>query len=190
VPDTKGLEALLSGNDDERWAAARAAGDDPTAATALGHALGREKNARVREAIFTSLSRIGTADSVAALLPFLRSDDANMRAGALDAMRAMKDDAVLHLPQLLRDADADIRLLTCELTRGLPAAEATGLLCGLLESEIEQNVCAAALDVLAELGTPDALPCLERLKARFHHSPFLAFSIDIAAERVRSAARA
>ena len=45
-----------------------------------------------------------------------------------------------------------LRLLACELTRNLPSGEAARLLCGLLEHEAEPNVCAAAVEVLAEVG--------------------------------------
>ena len=74
-------------NAEERWTAARAAAELPDSAAALAAALPQETDSRVREAIFTSLSRIGTRDSVAAMLPMLRSDDAALRTGALDALR-------------------------------------------------------------------------------------------------------
>ena len=67
-----------------------------------------------------------------------------------------------HLPALLADSDADVRLLSCELARGLPDDEANRLLCDLLERETEKNVCAAAVEVLAEIGRPEALPALAR----------------------------
>src|SRR5512140_1117024 len=76
--------ALETGTDDERWAAARVAPEMPGGVQALGKALAREHDTRVREAIFTALARTGSADSIAFVLPFLRSDDANLRTGALD----------------------------------------------------------------------------------------------------------
>ena len=180
------LTALANGTDDERWAAARAAPAVPGGVDALGGALATERNARVREAIFTALSRIGTARSVEWVLPWLRSDDANLRTGALDALRAMTSVVVPQLPQLLHDPDADVRLLACELARNLPSEDATRLLCGLLESELEPNVCAAAVEVLAEVGGPEALPILERCAARFRGTAFLEFSIRITADRIRA----
>ena len=52
---------LASASADERWAAARAA-RDPDAVPALSEALAYERDARVREAIFTALARIGTLE--------------------------------------------------------------------------------------------------------------------------------
>jgi len=89
-----------------------------------------------------------------------------------------------HLPGLLADQDPDVRLLSCELARGLPDEEANRLLCALLETETEKNVCAAAVEVLAEIGRPEALPSLARCGARFDADPFIAFSVKIATERI------
>ena len=186
VDSAKVLTALANGPDDERWAAARAAADVPGGAKALGEALLRERNPRVREALFTSLSRLATAESVELLLPLLRSDDAHLRTGALDALHAMKTVVWTYVPQLLRDVDADVRLLACELARNLPGEESARLLCELLESELEPNVCASAVEVLAEVGGPEALPVLARCEERFRGTSFLEFAIKITADRIRS----
>jgi hypothetical protein len=180
------VSALASGTDDERWAAARSAIELPGSAGPLGNALLREPNSRVREALFTSLARIATPESVELLVLFVRSDEAHLRTGALDSLRAMKGAVWPYLPRLLADGDADVRLLACELVRNVPGDEASRLLCGLLESEAEPNVCASAVEVLAEVGGTDALPVLARCEERFRATPFLAFSIKIAADRIRS----
>jgi len=150
----------------------------------LGKALSQETDARVREAIFTSLISSSTAESIEAILPHLRSDDANLRTGALDALRAMPAAARPYLPALLADEHPDVRLLSCEIARALSSAQATPLLCDLLDREAEANVCAAAIDVLAEIGGPEALPVLARCAERFAHTPFLAFAIKVAAQRI------
>jgi HEAT repeat protein len=180
------VESLTRGSDDERWAAARAAASDPEAVAALAVALGREHNPRVREAMLTSLSRIGTAQSVEALVPLLRSDDSAVRAGALDALRATKAVVRPYVAELVRDADSDVRLLACELVRTLPSEDASALLCALLDAEREPNVCASAIEVLAEVGGADALPVLARCAERFADVPFLAFSIRVTSDRIRS----
>jgi HEAT repeat protein len=174
----------VEGTTDERWAAARAAAEKPDGVALLSAALSQEGDPRVREAIFTSLARIATAESAAAVVPYLRSDDASLRTGAVDALRAMPRASGLHLPRLLADPDADVRLLSCELARGLPDGDANRLLCELLEAETEKNVCAAAVEVLAEIGRPEALPSLTRCATRFDGDPFIAFSIKVAIDRI------
>lgn len=182
VPDD--LTALRDGDPQRRWAAARGLGGRPDAAAALGAALGGERDERVREAILTSLVRIGGVASVEAILPHLRSDDANLRTGALDALRALMPAAQTMLPALLADRDPDIRVLSCDLARELPSGEATRLLCEVLERDAEANVCAAAVDVLADIGEPLCLPSLRRCARRFTDSPFLAFAVEVASQRI------
>ena len=78
--DTAQLATVLTeGTDEERWAAARSAGEFPEGLSILKDALAREANPRVREAIFTSLARIPTSESVEAVLPYLGSDDASLK---------------------------------------------------------------------------------------------------------------
>jgi HEAT repeat protein len=186
-PDVDGaLKGLQSHNPEERWSAARAASDRAGNSAVLATALRREADPRVREAIFTALARIGTKESVDELVSVLRSDDASLRTGALDALRMVTRTRRDFLPELLRDADPDIRILTCELARGLAAEEATELLSGLLEAEQQTNVCAAAIDVLAEVGNSKALPALAGCAKRFAATAFLVFAIKVATDRINA----
>jgi HEAT repeat protein len=178
------LKMLGSPDPDRRWAAAREAVNVAGAGIALGAALRTEDDPRIREAIFTSLARIGTSDAVAAIISVLRTDDASLRSGALDTLRIMALQVHDLLPRLLRDQDVDVRILSCELARSLDDAEATRLMCSVLAVEPEANVCAAAVDVLAEVGSADALPILRDCALRFHAIPFLAFAIKIVIDRL------
>ncbi|KIZ32782.1 MULTISPECIES: HEAT repeat domain-containing protein [Rhodopseudomonas] len=180
--------AITQGSVDERWAAARAAAGLPTGLEILRQALAQETVPRVREAIFTSLGRIRTPASAAVVAPCLRSDDPDIRTGALDALRTMPDATAPLLAGLLDDADADVRVLACELVRNQPAEAANDLLAALLSRENETNVCGAAVEVLAEIGTPAALPALAQCAARFPDDPFLSFAIAMARDRIGSQA--
>jgi len=68
----------------------------------------------------------------------------------------------------------------------MPSPVAVSLCCDLLDSEPDPNVCAAAVEALAEIGEASALPALMRCADRFRATPFLEFSIRIAIDRVRS----
>ena len=61
---------------------------------------------------------------------------------------------------LLGDEDPDVRILAVELVRGMPAAEATRLLCRLLEASSIRMSAPPRVDALAEVGTREALPTL------------------------------
>jgi len=57
----------------------------------------------------------------------------------------------------------------------------------LIEREHHPNVCAAAIDVLTEVGTPEALSTLEKCAVRFAATPFLPFAISVAMSRISGA---
>ena len=180
------LSSLVGGTDEERWSAARAAAQLPGGVAALGEALARETVPRVREAIFTALARSATPQSVEIVVPLLRSHDARARTEATDALVAMKSVAWPFIAVLLRDHDAAVRILACDLARNMPRETSVPLYCELLDSEQEPNVCAAAVDALAEIGGTEALPALTRCELRFRATPFLAFSIRTVIDRIRS----
>jgi HEAT repeat protein len=124
---------------------------------------------------------------VQVMLPYLRSQDAGLRAAAVEALQSLPRAVAPFMPDLFGDVDSDVRLLATELARNMPAADATRLLCGLLEHEQHPNVCAAAIDVLTEVGTRDALPSLEKCGARFAATPFLPFAVSVAIARITGA---
>jgi HEAT repeat protein len=179
--------ALDSPDAESRWAAARGLAGHAQAVPELSAALGRETVPRVREAIMTALMRTGDAASVEAILPYLRSQDASLRAAAIEALQALSSAIAPFMAPLFSDPDSDVRLLATELARNMTASEATRLLCGLLEREQHPNVCAAAIDVLTEVGTSEALPALEKCAIRFAATPFLPFAISMAIARISGA---
>jgi HEAT repeat protein len=179
--------ALDSPDAESRWTSARALAGDVEAVPALAAALRRETVPRVREAIMTALMRTGDAASVEAILPYLRSQDAGLRAAAIEALQALPSATTPFMEALFSDPDSDVRLLATELTRNMKASEATQILCQLIEREQHPNVCAAAVDVLTEVGTPEALPVLEKCAVRFAATPFLPFAISMAIARISGA---
>lgn len=178
------LESLRSPEAETRWHAVRTIGDRAEAVPALAAALDSEQVPRVREAIMTALMRIGTKASAAVVLPELRSDDAARRAAALEVLQALPRAVAPLVTALFGDDDADVRILAVELLRGMPADDATALLCDLLNAEQHPNVCSAAIDVLSEVGTREALPVLKACGRRFADVPFLPFAVATAIARI------
>ena len=175
---------LRSPSAEARWEGARAAESDPKSVPALAEALSRETDRRVREAIFTALASIASPECVDVVVPYLRSDDAALRTSAIDVLRVIPVALEARLAELFADADSDVRLLSCELARGLDAKRAQWLLLSLIETEEEANVCAAAIEVLAEIGDDDALAPLTRCGSRFPDDSFMTFAVRAAADRI------
>lgn len=181
------LAGLTDADPEVRWTTARKIGGVATAVPALATALEAEQIPRVREALMTALMRVGDEASVQALLPYLRAQDAAQRSAAIETLQALPEAVSPFMTKLLGDADPDVRILATELVRNMPADQATRILNGLLEHELQPNVCAAAVDVLAEVGTRDALPALRACAERFRDKPFLPFAIATTIARIESA---
>jgi HEAT repeat protein len=115
----------------------------------------------------------------------IRSSDAALRGGAVEALKNLGDEAVPVLDELLGDPDADVRLLAIEVTRAWSTAVALPRLRRIIETDQHVNVCAAAVDVATEVGTEELLAPLTTLHVRFADEPFLTFAIDIARDRIR-----
>jgi len=183
---TRHLSELNSPDAEIRWHAARALGGFAPAVPALAVALEAEKVPHVREAMMTALMRVGDEASVRALLPYLRSQDAHLRAAAIEALQALPEAVAPFMEALLGDTDADVRILATELARNMPPEDAARALCSLLANELHPNVCAAAIEVLAEVGTRDAVPALEACAQRFSNTPFLPFAVSATIARISS----
>jgi HEAT repeat protein len=181
------IAALTRPDPEVRWSAARALGGRADAVSALASALSAEQVPRVREAIMTALIRTADDASVRALLPCLRSQDAGRRAAAIEALQSLPDAILPFMASLLGDPDFDVRILAIELARNMTAADANRVLCALLEREQHPNVCAAAIEVLAEVGTRDAVPTLQSCAERFAGTPFLPFAAATAIARISDA---
>jgi HEAT repeat protein len=154
------------------------------AADDLGNALEAEKDPRAREALLATLLAIADPSAAAALARHLRSEDAWLRNACIEALRAMPAAAASVLPNLLTDADPDVRLLATEIVRTQPTEAANGMLARLLEHETHPNVCGAAVEVLAEVGTTDAVTALRTARTRFASEAFLPLAIDTVLARL------
>ena len=177
------MARLHSVNVQDRWEAARQLAEFASAVPELGRHLADEQDERVREAVLTSLAKINSIESFDTILRYLRVDDASFRTASLDALKLMPDAAGSRLDALLHDPDTDVRVLACDLARAVPPAIAQKSLGAILASEPEINVCAAAIDLLAEIGTPEILPDLTLCAERFS-IPFVNFSIKMARDQI------
>jgi HEAT repeat protein len=182
-----GLLAQLRDLDPQvrRWGA-RDLAPHREAAQALASHLLAEPDASVREAAFTSLERMAGPETAQALLPLLRSDDAGLRNGAIEALASMPEATAPHIDALLADTDPDVRLFTVNLLRELPHARVPAWLERVLRQEREANVVAAAIEVLAEVGTPALLPALQAARDRYPADPFIPFAAEVARERMEA----
>jgi HEAT repeat protein len=183
--DRDGLvRALADASPEARRWAARDLAAYPDAAEALVTRLAAEPSPAVQQAIATTLIAFGTTAAAVGLLPLLRSEDAAIRNLAVEALQQMPDAVAPHMEDLLSDADADVRLLAVDILHALRHPRTAEWLYGLIERDPSINVCASAIDRLAEAGGPEGVPLMRSLTERFPDEPFLDFAIHMAVERI------
>lgn len=186
--DLLGLQQQLGDTDPrQRRLAARDLAEFPQAALSLGQALAVETDAAVREALFTSLASLASEAAVQALLPLLRTDDAGLRNGAIEALAAMPQAVAPCIDRLLLDADPDVRIFTVNLLGELRHGSVPVWLVQVLRQDTHVNVVAAALEVLAEVGSAAELPALRAARDRFDDDAFIQFAADLAISRIEAA---
>lgn len=159
-----------------RRAAAQALGDCPEAVPALLRALEQEVEQPVRSAVLAALGRTGNEEAAAGLAACLRSEDVWLRNAALEVLRGLPAQVATVIAHLLVDWDRDVRILAVGILDTLRHECVEEWLLQLIEADPDVNVCGAALDVLAEVGTETARAPVERLVERFRGEPYIAFA--------------
>jgi HEAT repeat protein len=185
--DYDGLLTQLRGDTDaeRRWAA-RDLAIYPQASKALCEQLAVETCASVRDVLLTSLAQHNTAAAVSGLLPLLRSADAALRNGVIQALHEMPAVVAPHMQTLLADSDPDVRIFVVNVLESLRHPDTLQWLRSVIEQDDHINVCASAVDVLAEIGDREDIPALNRLLGRFPQQPFIAFAVQLAVRRIEA----
>ena len=176
--------ALRSADPDMRWNAARALGADPASVASLAAALETEPVARVREAIMTALMRIGNEESVKALLPYLREQDA---AGAAPRSRRCRRCRTRPRRSCRRCCTTPIR--TCASSRSSWCAACRPrrrrVCCATFSSMSRIPMSAPRRSMRWRRSAP-GMHCRRwrHCARRFADTPFLPFAISIAITRI------
>lgn len=178
------LQALQHDEPSCRRQAARDLVAYPAASAALFNQLAQEQDTSVREVIFTSLTRIGNEEAVAGLITCLRSEDAMLRNEAIEAMKQLPQEMAPIMSQLLHDPDSDVRIFAVNVLESLCHPEVENWLIEVISQDCHVNVCATAVDLLGEVGSPRAHDALQALKQRFAGEPYIQFAADIALKRI------
>jgi HEAT repeat protein len=185
VEGAAALDALTRGGETERRRAAHALAEGPGNEDALLAQLAREQEPAVTEALMLALIRLSTPEAARGLADFLRSEDAAKRNGVIEALAAMPQSATPIIEDLLADKDGDVRIFACDILLGLPDRDAPLRLAHVLMRDPNANVCAAAIECLAEIGTAECISALEAVIERFADIAFIGFAARETIERIR-----
>jgi HEAT repeat protein len=182
--DLARIQTDLSSDDvDARRAAVRQAGR-VGAADILARHLALETHKAIRETILTTLIRIGGDKAVLPLLDLLRGEDAALRNDVIETLQCMGEGVIPEIEALLDDPDPDVRIFVVNILLSLRGKSVPDIALRVIARDPEVNVCAAALDVLAEVGRAEMADALRALPARFPDQPFLAFAVRSTLKRL------
>lgn len=169
-----------------RWAARDLAMHPGAVAILIDH-LVVEQDLSVREVMLTTLVRLNDPIALASLVALLRSEDAATRNEAVETLRELPDHVSTIIHELLSDKSPDVRILAVNVLESLRHPDVEKWLVEVIETDPHVNVCATAVDLLAEIGTERSREPLERLKTRFPEVPYLAFVIELVLCRIARA---
>lgn len=179
------LTALCSADAHERSVAVLAAMEFPECGPALCAHLEMENDRAVRAHILTTLIKIQSVTVAECLIHYLRSEDVALRNDVISALQQMPHAIAPHMHDLLRDSDADVRIFALNILSGLRNSDAREWILEVIARDPHMNVCATALDALAEIGTPAMIPALQDLALRFNND-YIRFAVDVAIRRIRA----
>ncbi|CAK0776217.1 PBS lyase heat domain protein repeat-containing protein [Azospirillaceae bacterium] len=184
-PDLESLIAQLEDlSADERRHAVHRLAQRPNTGELLCERLAMETDASVIQSILTVLMGNSDPAIVQFMISLLRSEDAVLRNGAVSVLHTVPEAVASHVIDLLADPDPDVRLMTVSLLLDLSHPHVAAWLTELVERETNVNVCAAALDGLAEVGGPDAVPAVHAALKRFSTEPYLVFVAETVLKRI------
>jgi HEAT repeat protein len=178
------LQRLADPSSEVRRWAARDLADCIDCAAGMVERLRVEPDASVREVIFTTLTHLGDASAVQAMVEFLRSEDVALRNEAIEVMKQLPTAVAPIMRCLLRDADSDVRIFAVNILESLRHTDVERWLAEVIAQDAHVNVCATAVDLLGEVGSRAALEPLQNLKERFAEEPYIQFAADLAIKRI------
>ncbi|WP_257819952.1 HEAT repeat domain-containing protein [Burkholderia glumae] len=181
------LASLGSASPAQRRDAARALAAHPDTAAVLVAQLQRESSASVRETIMLSLVHLRDQVALDGLVACLRSEDAALRNAAIAAMQQLPEEVAPLMSRLLADPDSDVRIFAVNVLESLRHPSVEAWLLEVIEQDPHVNVCAAAVDLLGEVGSARARAPLQRLQRRFPDEPFIRFAASIALQGLEDA---
>jgi len=178
------LRGLHSTDAELRRMSARDLMQFPESVHALAAQLEVEQDVVVSEAIVNTLAQIGNAAAVEVLIPFLRSENVFIRNETIEVLKGLPAVVAPAMEELLSDEDADVRIFAVNVLESLRHPKVVSWLIHVIDQDAHVNVCATALDLLAEVGDESCLSALTRVKARFLNEPYLQFVAQMAEGRI------
>ena len=137
-----------------------------------------------REAALTSLARLEGPFPAQALVALMLQGDSVNRNAAIETLGCLGERAVDALASLLARVDAEGRIYALTALERIGGPRAAELALSVACEDADVNVCAAAIEVVAQNGVSAMTATLNRIAAKFPDQPYLAFAVRTAQKRL------
>jgi HEAT repeat protein len=143
-----------------------------------------EADGFVRETALTHLARLDGEFPAQALVRLMREGDTALRNAAIETLGSLGERAIDALAGVLVDADVDARIYALTALQLIESPRAAEVALDAALKDADVNVCAAAIDVVAESGARAMAAALSEVAARFPDRPYIAFAAHAAQHRL------
>lgn len=143
-----------------------------------------ETSRAVQEAIVSSLIKIGDRYVAESAAKLLKNDDAYVRNAGVEILSILGDSALEVLEKMIKHPDKDVRQLAVNALGEGRLKEAPTLLRKVIAEDEDENVVAAAIEYLGEVGCGEEdREVIMRAANRFS-SPFFDYVVKMAIKKL------
>lgn len=123
---------------------------------------------------------------IEAIMELLKLQNAYVRNLGISILQDYGSAIKYYIVKFLIGDDYDLRIFAINVLGDVNFSESRDMLVELLETETNINVAMTAVDYMAEIGQPEDVPLLQRVKERFKDEVYAQFAIDAAIESIEA----
>ena len=120
------------------------------------------------------------------VMELLKLSNAYVRNLAISILQDYGEAIKYYIVKFLIGDDYDLRIFAINVLGDVDFAESRDMLIELLEGEENINVAMTAVDYMAEIGQPEDVALLKRVRERFKDESYALFAIDAAIESIEA----
>ncbi|MBE0499507.1 MAG: HEAT repeat domain-containing protein [Campylobacterales bacterium] len=120
------------------------------------------------------------------VMELLKLQNAYVRNLGISILQDYGEAIRYYIVKFLIGDDYDLRIFAINVLGDVNFAQSRDMLVELLENEQKINVAMTAIDYMAEIGQPEDVPLLRRVKERFKDDSYAQFAIDAAIESIEA----
>ncbi len=120
------------------------------------------------------------------VMELLKLPNAYVRNLGISILQDYGQEIKYYIVKFLIGDDYDLRIFAINVLGDVNFAESRDMLIELLESEKDINVAMTAVDYMAEIGEPEDVALLRRVKERFASEMYAQFAVDAAIESIEA----